>query len=210
MKHLTALLALMGCGSSSPPLPNERASIVVPPGEAWTLASSCRPNWTPNETREHVGSFNIDRDEVTCDEWKACVTAHACEDRKLEECRDQVAVVRRRGAAAFCTWRGRRLPTLAEWSRGARGDSKTFQQDTSKSCTKVALQSEKVSRCPYLGPTGMRFSLLGEHESEWTSEDDCTEANDGNTFEVAVGGGDPQLIRVQATVAAFRCVVAAK
>lgn len=200
------LVVLAACGSSTPVKPSERASIVVTAGDSWAVVSTCRADWTHEEKQQRVGAFTIDQDAVSCDEWNACVAAGKCKSRKLETCDGQTMLVRRQGAATFCGWHGARLPTLAEWSRAARGETKLLRRDETQPCVEVPLNKERLSRCAYTGPTGMRFSLTTDFESEWTSEDDCIEANDGGGFEVAVGLGSNALSRVKATVAAFRCV----
>ena len=89
----------------------------------WRLGLERRP------LREvHVDSFWIDRDEVTVASYRTCVHAGACplgplvagDPRYVVDAWPQVNV-QRDEAAAYCAWRGGRLPTEAEWEKAARG-----------------------------------------------------------------------------------------
>lgn len=207
------LVLFVGCGTSEPARPSARATISVPEGEVWALRSTCRVDWTHEEQRERVARFEIDRDPVSCNEWKRCVAAGKCEERRTDNCRDDVVEVGRRGAIAFCGWSGKRLPTWAEWSRAARGDAKTLQRNESQPCVEISHNKEKLHRCAFVGPTGMTFALTTHWQGEWTSEDDCYEINGnskGGLLDVTVGLGESALSRIGASVAAFRCVKSAE
>lgn len=76
--------------------------------------------------RVWLSSFQIDRFEVTNADYARCVAAGVCEravyaggstpiDRELP------ALVEFEHAQKFCQWRGKRLPTNAEWQKAARG-----------------------------------------------------------------------------------------
>ena len=75
-----------------------------------------------------LSPFSIDRVEVTVAAWRACVQAGACSPAPLAVADDRflkpslpITSVTWNEAAAYCAWRGARLPSEAEWERAARG-----------------------------------------------------------------------------------------
>lgn len=86
-------------------------------------------------TQVTLGSYCLDRTEVTVAAYGACVAAGACpatiddygDCNRADRPTHPVDCVAWEGADAFCTWRGARLPTAAEWERAARGsDGRTY------------------------------------------------------------------------------------
>jgi formylglycine-generating enzyme required for sulfatase activity len=75
-----------------------------------------------------VGSFEIDRFEVSNRDYRACVRAGGCSaeplartDERFSAPEQPVIGVTFDEAAAYCRFYGKRLPTEAEWEKAARG-----------------------------------------------------------------------------------------
>lgn len=76
-----------------------------------------------------LDAYLIDRDEVTVTDYRACIAAGACEldalvagDERYIQAEWPMVNVTWDEAKRYCSWRGSRLPTEAEWERAARGD----------------------------------------------------------------------------------------
>lgn len=81
----------------------------------------------PDQVPQHdvrMGSYLMERTEVTNAQYAACVTAGACSPagEPLNGENFPVVNVTWNQANAYCTWIGRRLPNEAEWERAARGE----------------------------------------------------------------------------------------
>ena len=104
-----------------------------------------------------VAEFKIDKYEVTVAEYTECMKAGKCvrpkdHDRNNycnvglgERNNHPVNCVDWSEAAAYCTWKGKRLPTEAEWEKAARGGSESrYPWGQEVSCKNAILDDGKT------------------------------------------------------------------
>jgi formylglycine-generating enzyme required for sulfatase activity len=118
------------------------------------------PVWLGRERlafQRDLGEFLIDRTEVTVADFARCVEALGCAPPVLERChpeelrnwqhperqRHPINCVRWDQAVAYCSWRGLRLPTPAEWEKAARGeDARAYPWGDEPASCELAVMAE--------------------------------------------------------------------
>lgn len=130
------------------------------------------------DAKQAVTAFAIDKRRVSCTEFLDCVrqngckvTSHSYDDllkNKLLVCSDDDARVSAQLAEAYCTWRGRRLPTFLEWQVAARG------RDGAGVVDPECVQRDNGTLCRAVSSFGVLVSAArGNFEEEITSSMDC-------------------------------------
>jgi formylglycine-generating enzyme required for sulfatase activity len=123
---------IMGISSEDKMTLRSECDAMIPGSQAGILQAGCdqwEEAFADMESREvHLDAYWIDRREVTVAEYRACVRGGGCDlealfagdERYLVDALPMVNVSWR-DATAYCAWRGKRLPSEAEWEKAARG-----------------------------------------------------------------------------------------
>lgn len=120
--------SLMGRAATAMPVQDDVEMVPVPAGEF--IMGSDDPEADDDEkpaSKVFVGSFSIDKFEVTNARYLRCIEAGACTrpvglgHDAVTRANLPVTIVSWHQAVVYCRWAGKRLPTEAEWEKAARG-----------------------------------------------------------------------------------------
>jgi formylglycine-generating enzyme required for sulfatase activity len=176
-----------------------------------------------------LSEFWIDQYEATREEWGACAQAGFCEVTSLftepspEYPRHPASYLTWHEAKGYCEWRGKRLPTEAEWEKAARGTddrifpwgnedpacdtanilftkytdvSTTEEGELCNSRTQEPVDAHPLDRSPY-GVIGMQGNVQ-EWTADWADNDYYEEApavDPPGPAEASAGSRDYRIIR---------------
>ncbi len=192
-------------------LKKQPSMVLVPAGDGYVGCAQQDGKCATNEgklTLTTLGSFWIDRQEVSVEAYQACVQAGLCSSEPGTDdtlCNWKVAgrdkhpvnCVTHAQAAAYCFAQGKRLPTEAEWERAARGGCAQLTGDCAKS-TPIFPWQKPLATCEFavmMGNSTAGCDLGGTAAcSTWPKDDSVLGVRDmgGNVSEWTSDGYTPQ------------------
>lgn len=175
-------------GASAP------SGMVLIPAGSFRMGRDDGKPWEAPAHEVKVEAFYLDVNEVTLDEYEACVRAGKCPNArasandkefcnggKADRRNHPVNCIGFKSAGAYCASVGKRLPTEAEWERAARGDDGRLfpwgNEKPNQDLLCFARLQEKLGTCE-VGKHDKGNSPFGVHDmagnvSEWTSTPYC-------------------------------------
>jgi formylglycine-generating enzyme required for sulfatase activity len=165
--------------------------VLIPAGEFFMGEENGHPDARPMH-RTTLSAYWIDTHEVTNAQYRQCVAGGVCSPPKDRQTFDDaqrsqhpVTNVTWKQAYAYCQWRGKRLPTEAEWEKAARGtDGRRYPWGNSEEAIKTWVKDRSVTAAGN-GPSAVGslpdtaspygvFDLVGnvwEWVRDWYAED---------------------------------------
>ena len=165
--------------------------VLVPAGEFLMGAEDGLPDARPMH-RVYLSSYWFDKYEVTNAQYRQCVEGGGCSPPKDRQAFDDpqraehpVTSITWTQGRDYCQWRGKRLPTEAEWEKAARGtDGRRYPWGNSGEVVKIRAKNaelkagnngtEPVGRQPATVSPYNAFDLIGsvsEWVKDWYAED---------------------------------------
>ena len=163
--------------------------VSMPPGKTRARVPKCDKPPPIREIDEPVDdvelelpAFQMDRRPVSCVDYEACIAGGGCKAYNSSSgCSFGHAQVTNAAAAAYCRWRGARLPEYSEWQRAIRGpEGRVYvtgdKLDESKACLKAFRESREPGRVKYCEQStaeGLAFRTRNLNDGEWTKTVGC-------------------------------------
>ena len=133
-----------------------------------------------DDSEYDVAAFQIDRRPVSCVDYEACIASGGCKAYSSRSaCSLERASVTSSEAAAYCKWRGVRLPEYNEWQRAIRGaEGRVYVTGNelveAKACLEAHRDSmNRVDYCAQATPEGVVFTTQNVNLGEWTQTRGC-------------------------------------